>query len=68
MHQLIVLFFYGYTDFTDSLKYVEELQKVCTISGAFTFGIALYGTLSLKFAYKLISIQFVLSKFVSHNQ
>jgi hypothetical protein len=39
---------------------VALLYDICSVTGIFTFGVSVYGGLNLRFAYKLIIIQFLL--------
>jgi hypothetical protein len=44
------------------LSYLPTLNIICTASGIMTFGIALYSGLPLRFGYRLVALQFILSK------
>ena len=44
------------------ITYIKELYLICTLSGLVTFGMALYSHLSIRFGFKLVLIQYILSK------
>lgn len=64
MHELIEIIFQIFHKEDRGISYIKELYYCCTISGVITFGMALYSTLSLKFSYKLVIVQFVLIFFM----
>lgn len=60
MNKILVIF-YRQLNFGGEIgSLIQKLYVICTVSGIFTFGMAVYMRLPLKFGYKLIVFQYLL--------
>lgn len=62
VHRILEIIHYQVHDNERKVLYVKELYLICTISGLFTFGCALYNKLTINLGLKLVIIAFFIGK------